>query len=71
MRGADIFSPGVLSMSFNIKENDTVSVYADMEGKCLKGSDANSYVQSNKVRFLANGIACISRTDVFKNLINT
>ena len=45
-----------------MKDGDCVSVYADVEGKCRKG--LTKPFEGNVV-FVGNGIARISRTDLF------
>lgn len=57
-------------MSIDVKSNDFVSIYVDLNGKCLKGSDANEYLKSQKVFFIGNGCSLLSRADLFKNNVS-
>jgi len=52
------------------KENDEVSIYADISLKCTKGADAKKFVSQNpeSVRFIGNGILLVNRDDLFKSL---
>lgn len=51
-RGAHIFAPGVLAMTKTLKINDEIDVFADLDGKCKKGT--NFYESDNKL-FLGQG----------------
>ncbi|RNA44778.1 methyltransferase NSUN6, partial [Brachionus plicatilis] len=67
-RGADTFIPGVIALSLNSKAQDLVSIYADLKGKCLKGSDATNYVLKNResLKFIGNGWVLFDRDNFFK-----
>jgi hypothetical protein len=55
------------------KAKDQVSVYADLSGKCLKGSDASLFVKSSpdSLYFIGNGWISYDRDFVFKQESNT
>lgn len=38
LRGAHIYAPGVLAMQSGTKQDEIVNVFADLEGKCKKGT---------------------------------
>jgi len=63
LRGADIFAPGVLGAPNCMTAGDKVSVFVDLEGSCLKGRTA---VFQGRKEFVGNGIAKLSRADLFK-----
>lgn len=65
LRGADLFVPGVLGMSESIRKNDQVSVWADLERKCLKGW--KRHFESGPKLFIGNGICLFSREEVFSD----
>ena len=69
LRGADLFVPGVIGLSFGVKSGDLISIYADLSGKCLKGSDANVFMatSANSLYFVGNGWSNFDRDDIFKN----
>ena len=69
LRGADLFLPGIISLSFDVKNGDLISIYVDLRHKCLKGSDPISYLNSNpdSMLFIANGYSMFSRNDIFKS----
>ena len=57
------------STCFNLdaKADDSVSVYADNHGKCLKGSDADIYLANHQdAFFIGNGWLLYDRDSVFK-----
>ncbi|XP_071960043.1 tRNA (cytosine(72)-C(5))-methyltransferase NSUN6-like [Antedon mediterranea] len=62
MRGADIFAAGVMGADSSIQRGDLVSVHADLDDKCRRG--ATKPYQGAKV-FIGNGMAVMSRADVF------
>lgn len=61
LRGAHVFTPGILSSPKHMKPGDVVSVYSDLEGKCTRG--ATSF-QGKKV-FVGNGVAQMARASIF------
>ncbi|XP_057191143.1 tRNA (cytosine(72)-C(5))-methyltransferase NSUN6 isoform X2 [Triplophysa rosa] len=61
LRGAHVFTPGVLSTPKFLKAGDVVSVFSDIEGKCTRGAKE---FQGKKV-FLGNGVSEVHRSDVF------
>ena len=63
LRGADVFAPGVLGAPHALSVGDDVSVFADVEDKCLRGF-AKEFPGA-KV-FVGNGKALMSRDDLFK-----
>jgi len=62
LRGADVFSPGILSVPVTLAPGDRVAVVADVAGTCLRGS---KQFQGETV-FVGNGVARVSRDDLFK-----
>ena len=68
-RGADLFIVGIVGLSFDVKKGDLISIFADLNQKCLKGSDAYGYFESNSKSMLlvANGWAEYSRDEIFKD----
>lgn len=63
LRGADIFIPGILSMSPSIEVGELISVYVDLEGKCKKGTVE---LYKGKKEFIGNGICQFSRNGIFQ-----
>merc|ERR1719239_477554 len=64
LRGANVFSQGILACPHSLKVGDLVSVYSDIDPKCLKGS--SGVYQGNKIH-VGNGIAQVSRADLFNS----
>lgn len=61
LRGAHVFVPGVIAAPAGLKKEDLVSVFVDLDKKCLKGSlkfDGQKF-------FIGNGIMKVSRHDIF------
>ena len=50
-----------------------MSIYVDLKGKCLKGADANLYVENNLncVTFIGNGWLNLDRDEIFKSSVKT
>ncbi|XP_056002611.1 tRNA (cytosine(72)-C(5))-methyltransferase NSUN6-like isoform X2 [Ostrea edulis] len=63
LRGADIFVQGILGAPANMLLGDTVSVYADLDGKCLRG---NMQPWKGSRFHVGNGVAQMDRDVVFK-----
>ncbi|XP_068091686.1 tRNA (cytosine(72)-C(5))-methyltransferase NSUN6 isoform X2 [Hyperolius riggenbachi] len=61
LRGAHVYSAGIISATKWMKAGDEVSVYSDIEGKCKRGAVE---FDGTKV-FIGNGIAELSRSDIF------
>lgn len=61
LRGAHVFVPGIIAAPSGLKRGDLVSVFVDLEKKCLKGSHK---FHGNKF-FIGNGIMKVSRHDIF------
>ncbi|XP_053322812.1 tRNA (cytosine(72)-C(5))-methyltransferase NSUN6 [Spea bombifrons] len=61
LRGAHVYSSGIISASKWMKSGEKVSVYSDIEGKCKRG--AKEFL-GTKV-FIGNGISELSRKDIF------
>ncbi|XP_061778205.1 tRNA (cytosine(72)-C(5))-methyltransferase NSUN6 [Nerophis ophidion] len=61
LRGAHVFTPGMLACPKHMKAGDAVSVFSDLEGKCTRG--ALSF-QGRKV-FVGNGVAEKDRASIF------
>ncbi|GAB6020012.1 Putative methyltransferase nsun6 [Chamberlinius hualienensis] len=62
LRGASVFAPGVLGANKNLKKNDVVAVYCDLDGKCLRGA---TKIYTGKKYFLGNGVALWNRRELF------
>ncbi|KAM9308742.1 tRNA (cytosine(72)-C(5))-methyltransferase NSUN6 [Gastrophryne carolinensis] len=61
LRGAHVYAAGIVSASKWMKAGDEVSVYSDIEGKCKRGA-----VEFDGAKvFIGNGIAEVSRSDLF------
>jgi 16S rRNA C967 or C1407 C5-methylase (RsmB/RsmF family)/predicted ribosome-associated RNA-binding protein Tma20 len=67
LRGSDIYSPGLLSISPNVKINDIVSIYVDIEGKILRASRGP---YESKLLFIGNGQILVNRIDIFSKTPN-
>ncbi|XP_053569940.1 tRNA (cytosine(72)-C(5))-methyltransferase NSUN6 isoform X2 [Bombina bombina] len=63
LRGAHVYSAGIVSTSKWMKVGDEVSVYSDIEGKCLRGA---KYFSESKV-FIGNGISELNRNEIFSS----
>ncbi|ESN95243.1 hypothetical protein HELRODRAFT_87021, partial [Helobdella robusta] len=63
LRGSDIYSTGILSMSPYVKVGDLVSVYVDVENKCRRGLLTKDF--HGKKFFIGNGVAMVTRAAVF------
>ncbi|EDV22957.1 uncharacterized protein TRIADDRAFT_28123, partial [Trichoplax adhaerens] len=63
LRGANVFAIGIRGADPNIQIGDTVSVYADIHDICRDGTTAKF---TEEKLFVGNGIAKISRRELFK-----
>jgi len=63
LRGADVFSPGIVSAPVDLAPGDRVVVCADIDGACLKGAKQFQ----GETCFVGNGVAKVSRDELFKN----
>lgn len=63
LRGAHIFSPGILAMQSNTKLNEMVNIFADIEGLCKKGTNV-VYNSTEKV-FVGVGQVKMQRHQLF------
>ncbi|AWP20546.1 putative methyltransferase NSUN6 [Scophthalmus maximus] len=61
LRGANVFTPGILACPKYMKAGDVVSVFSDLEGRCTRG--ATSF-QGKRV-FVGNGVAEMNRPSIF------
>ncbi|KAM4688383.1 tRNA (cytosine(72)-C(5))-methyltransferase NSUN6 isoform 3-T4 [Discoglossus pictus] len=61
LRGAHVYSAGIVSASKWMKAGDDVSVYSDIEGKCRRG--AKEFFE--KKVFVGNGTSELSRNEIF------
>ncbi|XP_066441801.1 tRNA (cytosine(72)-C(5))-methyltransferase NSUN6 [Eleutherodactylus coqui] len=61
LRGAHVYSAGILSASKWMKVGDEVSVYSDVEARCKRGA---TEFDGTKV-FVGNGISELSRSEIF------
>jgi SAM-dependent methyltransferase len=67
LRGADIFAPGVVAMSWGVVAGDEVSVYAQQFGSQLThGTKLKAgLLRAAGARHIGNGVALLSRDDLF------
>lgn len=63
LRGAHIYAPGVLAMQTNTKYDETVNVYADLDGGCRKG--LNCTYESADKHFIGIGLVRMQRFQLF------
>uniref|UniRef100_A0A1A9WS75 SAM-dependent MTase RsmB/NOP-type domain-containing protein n=1 Tax=Glossina brevipalpis TaxID=37001 RepID=A0A1A9WS75_9MUSC len=63
LRGAHIYAVGVLAMESGTKLHDMVNVYADLTGKCKKGT--NVRFESNKKMYIGQGRVLMQRYQLF------
>lgn len=63
LRGAEVFAPGVLGASPDLRVGDSVAVYADLDDTCLRGCK----VFIGRKMFIGNGTAMQSRKNLFKD----
>ncbi|XP_043100190.1 tRNA (cytosine(72)-C(5))-methyltransferase NSUN6 isoform X2 [Puntigrus tetrazona] len=61
LRGAHVFTPGILSTPKYMKAGEVVSVFSDVEGKCTRGARE---FKGKKV-FLGNGTSEVDRSEIF------
>ncbi len=67
-----MFAPGVLGAPPSLRCGDAVSVFADVEAKCLRGTKTTEDAEKESppsipgLRFVGNGTATMSREDIFK-----
>jgi len=62
LRGADVFSPGIVSAPVDLSPGDRVAVMADVTGACLRGAKQFQ----GELCFVGNGVSKVSRDDLFK-----
>ncbi|XP_037076462.1 tRNA (cytosine(72)-C(5))-methyltransferase NSUN6-like, partial [Pollicipes pollicipes] len=62
LRGADVYAPGVLGCSADVREGEPVSVHADLEGCCLRG---RTQPYEGHQLFVGNGVMEQSRHAIF------
>lgn len=65
LRGAHIYSPGVLAMQTNTKINEIVNVYADVDAVCKKGT--RTVNESTRKIFLGIGCVKMQRYQLYSN----
>ncbi|XP_034105373.1 tRNA (cytosine(72)-C(5))-methyltransferase NSUN6 [Drosophila albomicans] len=65
LRGAHIFAPGVLAMETGTQLQELVNVFADLAGKCKRGT-ATRYVSDEKI-FLGVGRVLMQRHQLYNN----
>ncbi|KAH9503791.1 putative methyltransferase nsun6 [Bulinus truncatus] len=64
LRGAQVFKIGIMGAPTSLKIGDLVSVYADLDGLCLKG--ATTCYSGNKF-FVGNGVSQVMRSELFNS----
>lgn len=62
LRGADVYCRGVSAAPLDLNSGDKVAIFADLEGRILKGW---SKPFNGKAVFVANAISHVSRSDLF------
>ncbi len=65
LRGADVFAPGVLGLAHSARRGDRVALYADVDGKCLRGHARKTFDGGRK-KYIGNGVLLKDRGDLFK-----
>ncbi|KAL7732165.1 hypothetical protein ACLKA6_010290 [Drosophila palustris] len=65
LRGAHVFAPGVLAMETGTQLHEMVNVFADLPGKCKRGT-ATRYVCDEKI-FLGVGKVLMQRHQLYNN----
>ncbi|XP_030385033.1 putative methyltransferase NSUN6 isoform X2 [Scaptodrosophila lebanonensis] len=65
LRGAHIYAPGVLAMETGTQIHELVNVFADLKGKCKRGT-ATRYESTEKV-FLGVGKVLMQRYQLYNN----
>ncbi|XP_056318424.1 tRNA (cytosine(72)-C(5))-methyltransferase NSUN6 isoform X1 [Danio aesculapii] len=63
LRGAHVFTPGIISTHKYMKAGDVVSVFSDVEGKCTRGA---TEFNGKKV-FVGNGVSEVNRSELFSS----
>ena len=43
LRGASVFAPGVMAVSSGVRQGDRVSLWADVDGSCVRGTIAEVF----------------------------
>ncbi|XP_059172386.1 tRNA (cytosine(72)-C(5))-methyltransferase NSUN6-like [Physella acuta] len=61
LRGAHVYKNGIMGILHNTRAGDLVSVYADLDGKCLKG---RASVYDGQKLHVGNGVSQVARSDV-------
>ncbi|XP_065842122.1 tRNA (cytosine(72)-C(5))-methyltransferase NSUN6-like isoform X2 [Oscarella lobularis] len=65
-RGANVFAPGIVAMSPDVRQGDFVGVFVDVKSSCIRGQKVHeSDLLGLHVVFLGNGRAEMSRRDIF------
>ncbi|XP_043237340.1 tRNA (cytosine(72)-C(5))-methyltransferase NSUN6-like [Amphibalanus amphitrite] len=62
LRGADVYAPGVLGCPAELLAGDAVAVYADRDGRCLRG---RTQPYAGATTFVGNGVMQLSRRELF------
>lgn len=63
LRGAHIYSPGVLAMQSNTKIDEIVNIFVDLVGMCKKGT--NIVYESSQKRFIGIGRVKMQRHQLY------
>ena len=64
LRGAKVYGQGILNAPASLKPGEEVCVFADLAGKCLKGSKKQ---YNDRKAFIGIGKSHVSRRDLFGN----
>lgn len=63
LRGAHIYAPGVLAMEAGTRLHENVAIYADLEGKCKRGT--NKRYESVQKLFIGYGLVRMQRYQIY------
>ena len=63
LRGADVFSPGIVCLTPSLGPGNSVSVLADINSKCLRGAKQFQ----GETRHVGNGILKVIREELFRS----
>ncbi|XP_063714343.1 tRNA (cytosine(72)-C(5))-methyltransferase NSUN6-like isoform X2 [Symsagittifera roscoffensis] len=71
LRGAHVFSVGVVAIDGDAGEGDVVSVYADIKGEMSRGSKCKKQsleLDAEQFVFVGNGTLLVNREDIFGSI---
>lgn len=62
LRGAEVFAPGILGATPDLRAGEEVAVFVDLDDKCLRGSK----IYNGQKMFIGNGTALQGRRELFR-----